>query len=824
MDLPTTRHDKPLATESLVETKIPSENSLQSAKSNLAESASFYVLLATIFLTPLSFLPSLYAPLDVVKTTLISFGVLVSLLILVIGLMKKKTLVFPKGTIVYATLAIVVSLVISTLLSANPAKSFFGQGFELNTASTLFLMFVLSFLVAKLVHKNQDRVFSVYAAIFVSFIVLVVFHIIRIFSGEDSLTLGILSSLNTTILGRWYDLGIFAGFIGLVSFFGIKFLTLGKGLKFLLYFILVICGLILLIVNFSLVWWSIAVITLTLGIFEFKSRTGTGTGLKKFFSRIAISSLVIFVVAVLCAWNQVGIRSAITEPIKLNFIDLVLPWQMTLDVTSGTIKESPLFGAGPNRFANQFLKFKPQELNPSPLWAAEFTSGFGTLPSFVTTQGIVGFLTWVIFFIIFIRYGSIILKRNTDPLKRFFITSSFLGSAFLWLLHLLYVPSSSIQFLAFIMTGLFFASLANEGLFIWRSVDPSVVSKTKKYTTIINIIIIIVLVLWLGSYFKSTMSISYFQSGIKELNIVGSADNAEIKFNKALSWKTSDVYYQALSQVNLVKISNIIQQVQASGVTQADPKIVEQISALVTQAIDYTTKAITLDPSNYYNHLAQARVLETATTMRIPNAYENAKISYTNAIAMNPFNPGLYLNLVRLEVSQNKLVEAQQLIGRALTLKPNYTEAIFLLSQIQVSNGQIKDAIISAQVATQINTSEPLLFFQLGLLHYNDKNYTEAVKALSKAVELNTQYANARYFLGLSHSRLGKNAEAIAQFEELTKTNPDNQEVRLILENLKEGKSPFADATPPIDNTPEKRKNLPVDEKQTETKTKKSQP
>ena len=92
----------------------------------------------------------------------------------------------------------------------------------------------------------------------------------------------------------------------------------------------------------------------------------------------------------------------------------------------------------------------------------------------------------------------------------------------------------------------------------------------------------------------------------------------------------------------------------------------------------------------------------------------------------------------------------------------------------------------------------------------------------SKAVELNDQYANAHYFLGLAYARLGKNAEAIAQFETIAKTNPENQEVSLILTNLKAGKSVFTDAKAPIDSKPEKRSTLPIKEKNTvKTSTKK---
>jgi TolA-binding protein len=79
-------------------------------------------------------------------------------------------------------------------------------------------------------------------------------------------------------------------------------------------------------------------------------------------------------------------------------------------------------------------------------------------------------------------------------------------------------------------------------------------------------------------------------------------------------------------------------------------------------------------------------------------------------------------------------------------------------------------------------------------------------------VELVPDYANARYFLGLAYDRLNRESDAIAQFEAIQKTNPDNAEVNLILSNLKSGRSAFANAKPPIDDKPEKRAEPPIEE------------
>ncbi|MEK9177840.1 MAG: tetratricopeptide repeat protein, partial [Patescibacteria group bacterium] len=132
---------------------------------------------------------------------------------------------------------------------------------------------------------------------------------------------------------------------------------------------------------------------------------------------------------------------------------------------------------------------------------------------------------------------------------------------------------------------------------------------------------------------------------------------------------------------------------------------------------------------------------------------------------------------------------------------------------IQVAQGNLKDAIISTQVATQMSPQSPLLFFQLGLLQYNAKNYASSTETLERALTLTPEYANAKYFLGLSYVRMNRIADAIAIFTDLAKTNPDNKEISFILTNLEAGKSPFADAKPPVTSTPEKRATLPVKEK-----------
>jgi tetratricopeptide (TPR) repeat protein len=132
-----------------------------------------------------------------------------------------------------------------------------------------------------------------------------------------------------------------------------------------------------------------------------------------------------------------------------------------------------------------------------------------------------------------------------------------------------------------------------------------------------------------------------------------------------------------------------------------------------------------------------------------------------------------------------------------------------LLSQIQAEGGDLKNAILSANMAVQLNPQEPILHSQLGMLEYNNSSYSNAIKSLQKAVELNGDYSNARYFLGLAYARIGKDSEAINEFELLSQSNPENIEISNILADLLAGRDIFR--TPQVKNA-SKSTTLPIEE------------
>ena len=154
---------------------------------------------------------------------------------------------------------------------------------------------------------------------------------------------------------------------------------------------------------------------------------------------------------------------------------------------------------------------------------------------------------------------------------------------------------------------------------------------------------------------------------------------------------------------------------------------------------------------------------------------------------------------------------ARDFITKALEFKSNYTEAIFLLSQIEIAEGNLVEAIASVEATAVLAPNDPVVFFQLGLLHYNQNDNNKAISALERSVSLNNVYSNARYFLALSYDRVGRKDDAIIQFELIAELNQDNEEVVQILLNLRAGRAPFDNIVPPAE-PPEDREELPIEE------------
>lgn len=790
--------------------------------SAFAGKSTFVILTALLFILPFFFVPSSNVIFGMGKALLVIVATVVATISYVVSIIRGGRIVAPKNLFFLSVLLLPIAFLASAVASGSSAISFLGYAIEPGTVIFVYFSALLLFLVSE-VFDSKEQIFYGYLAFFGSFAVVALFQLIRILFGADVLSFGIFTSSITNLIGNWNDMGIFFGVSTILSLVSLEMLHMNKLFKALVYVVFVLSLFFLTIVNFVTIWAVLAVFSMIFFVYvisfsrfapsqEFAADMqvdGTEQQGKIYTRKVSVNSLVLLIVSVLFLISGASIGAKLSEVFQINNVEVRPAWNTTLAITKSALSDNALLGVGPNQFTKLWVMHKPAGINDTIFWNTDFSYGIGIIPTFFATTGAFGILAWIFFFVMFVWAGlRAIFYSLSDLFSRFLITSSFMISLFLWIMAVLYVPSPVIFALTFFFTGLFAASLRREGLLKTKTL--SLVDHPKlSFVAVLLLVALIIGNITLG-YLATTKAIAAtdFQAGVSAVQVSQDLDKGEASIVKAIALGGYDTYYRGLSQVNLLRVNALLAKPGAT-----PESIREPFQQTLGNAIENARQATVVDPNNYQNWLALAQVYASLVPapFAIPGAYENAKSSYESAQKVSPQDPSIPLLIARLEVSHNDLAKAREYANQAVSMKQNFAEAHFLLAQIEATEGNVGKAIPSLETALLLAPNNPGLFFQLGLLKYDQKDFAGAIDSFAKAVTLVPDYANAKYFLGLAYEKVGRVPEAIVQFQDIQKANPDNQDIKNILTNLEAGKDPFANVPPP-NNRPEKAPKLPLDQ------------
>lgn len=792
------------------------EENITHPVSTVLEKVTFGLLLFVVFISPLFFVPGSFVSVQFGTSLLYAFGTLLSVAAFIIATFKKGSIELPQSKLlaIGSMLAVPLVYTLSSLSHGISRMQFLGYTFDISTVGFVILSFAFLFLVST-IFKSRERIFYSYVAVVVSLLLVTLFLVIRMIFGADTLSFGIFTELTSTAVGAWNSTGIFFGIGAILSLLTFEMLSLTKFTRALTLLVLVASLFFLSLVNFGTIWIIVAVTSFL--FLAYKVFAGDDVAVLSWsdrLKRIPVTSLAVFVVAlVFTIWGGV-LGNKLASTFNVSSVDVRPTLGVTVDIVKNTFKTQPIFGSGPNSFASQWLSYKPADINSTIFWNTDFAYGVGLLPTFAVTTGILGILSWLLFFGVFLFLGfKAVFSKNLDQFALYLTVSSFFISLYLWIMTIIYVPSMVVFILTFFFTGIFFASLSLTNIFPTRLYVFNTNPKLGFLITL-GLVGLFVAVGALGyGLFNNSKSLWYFQKSAYAANTTGDLVASEDFINKAIATVPYDVYYRAQSELAVAKINTLLSQ----DLSKANKEEVQKFfTDELTKAITAGLNAQKADDSNYLNWIALGRAYEIAVPPQteVSGAYEGAVLAYTKALERNPQNPAISLLFARLEAAKNNLKKAKEYAILAINQKPNYIDAYYFLSQLEVADKNIPGAVESVKAAAVIEPTNPAIFFQLGLLQYNAADYKEAIGSFVQSLNLAPDYANSKYFLGLSLVLTGDVPNAIKIFEDLKATNPESQEVEFILTNLKAGKSPFTNAQPPITNAPEKRQNPPVKENQ----------
>ena len=775
---------------------------------------SFTSILVLLFLLPLFFLPTAILPLGIVKTALIAgFTVVIFLAFLYEGL-KAGRLVLPSNYILWGGVALPIVYFFSALSSSSHDLSLFGYNLEIGTFASILLVSVL-FLVSATVFSSISRVMEDYGVLVFSFSIVLLLALLKVIFGGDHLVFGALFGMMGNPIGAWTDYAVCFSFLSVMSIFTLEILPLRRSLRIFFYVVLALSLGLLSIINFSIAWDILFTGTLVALVYFFtvekKINQETGDGQKKKKARF-LAPVIVLIVSLFFVLNPTlsstngGLGNMISSSFGVLNTDVRPSLSSTLGVASQTMKSNALLGSGPNTFGLDWLLYKPASVNTTGFWNTAFPFGFGFLPTQVASTGIIGVIVWVAFFALYLLLGFKALSKNSRTRnERFATVSSFVGSLFLWIAIFVYIPSISILALTFIFTGMFVGTLVSTGILNTKEIVFGR-SLSMNFGAMLLVILFGIGTLAFGFVaFQRISSVLHFEKALSMSNTSGSTlEDIEAELGKATSLSNQDVYYSALSQLEFSRAQAAVS--STTGTPEENKQIFE---TAMSKSIAGAQTAKDINPSNYTNWVSLGSLYAALVPkpFSIKGAYEGAKAAYAEAEKRNPNGPEISLLNARLEFDQGNIDKARLSLNQALDRKPDYADAYFLLTQIEINQNNISQAIKSAETASLLSPGNAGIFFEVGLLKYSNQDFAGASTAFARALSIVPDYANAKYYLGLSLAELGKTSDAIALFEDLKRSNPDNQGVKDILANLKGGHSAFyktpetkkpSKTTPPI--------------------------
>jgi len=749
---------------------------MESNKISVLSKLSFVSLLFSIFVSLFFFIPYVPVTLEASKGFLLSIGATLSLFFWLIDRLKDGRFVIPKDRLILFAAIIPLMFLISSFFSSSLYVSLFGNGFEIGTFGSMLVLFIIFFL--SLMHfQTEKRLWYFIGSIFIGGAILAVFEILNIFGIFDRFLPGMLRGISSgNLVGSWNNFAIFFGLMVLLSLFTIDFLKTKKSIKIFQYCLLVVSILLLAIINVPLVWllvglFGVIVFVYSISIQHAGARVIEGENKSIKFPYISLS-VVLISLAFLIGSNLIG--GTISKYVNIPNNDIRPSVVTTSQIAWKSIKHNPAFGTGPNTFGIDWSLWQPKEIAQTVYWNTSFDSGFSLLTTFAVTTGILGFISILLFMVVFLIRGIQSLRvALQNPLSNYFIITTFIISLYSWLVIALYNPNVIMLMLAFTSSGVLI------GILVYKQVMPvrtfSFLNDPRNsFFSILGLMVLMISSLAITYiYIEKFTSIIYFSKSINNGDTMELLNKSENMLGRAISLDQNDVYYRNLSQVYIAKINLL-----SNDKTISEEVVKSNLQQLINLAQESASLAVKQNPKQSLNYINLGDIYSSLVPLQVENSYDSAVLAYTKAFELSPNNPSILLSRASLEFINKNNTEARNYIKQALALKTNYTDAIFLLAQIETSEGNLSEAIKQAEYAGQVSPTDPTVFFRLGLLRYNNSDYSGAVSAFEQAVILNNNYLNARYFLALSYQKIGRGNDALTQFKILSNVLPENEELK----------------------------------------------
>jgi tetratricopeptide (TPR) repeat protein len=540
-------------------------------------------------------------------------------------------------------------------------------------------------------------------------------------------------------------------------------------------------------VNFFHLWIVIGFFSVLLLVFIFSRDT--------LFNRVsetsstAISPVVIATTMLVCvvsilfvvAGDYLGSR--ITAATGVNYLEVRPSMSATIDIARNVYHNDIFLGTGPNKFIDAWRLYKDNSINQTLFWNTNFVAGFGFLPTLFVTVGLLGGLAMLAFQGLYVYMGyRMLLRSNTnDSFWYYFGVVSFAGSVFLWGMSYLYVSGSTVLLLAALLTG--FSFVAYQALIPEATKTISLVSSRRRGFFLMTVVIVVITgaVGGLFTIGKQYVAQAEFTKARAATNLDEFNQYTQMAYDKY----KDDMFVGSLAQIRLATLRGML------GIKNPSKDDQDKFANAARQAIAASEESIRLDPSSPEGYATEAEVLSLLAIVGFQDAENRANGRLEDARFRDPKNPTYDMMAAYMAAQMNDGNQAREKIKKALALKNNFSEALFLQAQLDVKDGNIKSAVETARQIITLEPDNPTRYYQLGVLLAADKDQNGAIDAYQAAIKLDNNYANARYMLALTYIDQKRATDALEQLHIVQQSNKDNEQLNNLVKQLETGGLPL---------------------------------
>lgn len=323
----------------------------------------------------------------------------------------------------------------------------------------------------------------------------------------------------------------------------------------------------------------------------------------------------------------------------------------------------PIFGSGVETFAYSYYQFRPIEHNLVSEWDFLYNKAHNEYLNFAATTGSLGIMSYLIL-IGFCIYLFIKTSKNGP------------------------IPIALLAGYASILVSNFFGFSVvptQLQLFLFPAIAFGLTVQSTKYEVQSKNKILIFLILCTMFYVLCTIFCYWFSDILftkgKALNDSQNYLAAQKVLEKAIKLNPKEAIFHNEISTSYTGIALLM---KAS-------KIEENITNIITTAIDESDKAVALSPANL-------NLLRTRTTLFLrlsifdPKYLIEAKNTLLTAMSKAPTDAKIYYNLALTYVRLDEVETAIKLLDKTIELKPNYKDARYLYALLLIDKKDYKKA------------------------------------------------------------------------------------------------------------------------------------